>query len=224
MNLLICDIDGCLARLTPEQEELVKKLKEKKIDGDIGWPHYYSYIPKQEKIFKFQKLLHLAKGGCCHIVFITSRSEMYREQTTTWLYENFNIHLSFWDRLFMRPSFDRRPSFKVKKDLYNSLFFSQEAGKKQLFGMYDIGGGWRVAIEDNIECQDMYKRAGVMMVLGPEQRQSVLDKVVEDLKAGSPEIEIESAPYVWSIEEGKWINGRTKKVDSVSLELERRGM
>ena len=183
MNLIIFDFDGILAELTPRQKQLLNFESERR--SDKFWIEFYSQTKIQKPIEKYRNLFMEAwihKDWFCTIV--TGKSLLYRNDIDHWLGQNIGININKpiyngYNRLFMRPSFDRRPSSKVKKDILKYLFLERnDREKKLLYGHYNIEN--IVAIDDTPEVIEMYKKEGVDFVLSDKSKTpKSLDDILE---------------------------------------------
>ena len=167
MNLVIFDIDGILAKLTPLQETLLegRETKYRHLTLDDFWHRYYADIIKQKPIRKFEHLLQqLFPSNGNFLVILTSRCELYRGPTEQWLYFHFLNKLGTltppYQRLIMRPVYDHRPGEKVKADTYKALFKKRvQSIPKLLYGENKIEK--TVAFEDCPRVIKAYRELGI---------------------------------------------------------------
>ena len=196
MNLLICDIDGILAQLTPEQKDLAENRATvySKLSSDEFWVRYYDNIPKQKPIAKFEELLYQAfKSNGWMVVMLTGRCETYRPQTVGWLYKHFSFTSHFgmnnyYHRLIMRPVFDRRIAPLFKKDVAKNLFKKRRGSAiKLLYGKEILLYGKEnitdiVAFEDDINVIEEYKKQGFIVFSDKDDLPEKLEELYKPVK------------------------------------------
>ena len=164
-NLIIFDIDGILAELTPKQVELIKSRKAR---DDKFWFDFYSELPNQKAREQYRELfIDVCNNYSYHnwvLAIITSRGELYRQETEEWLMYRFHKYEPnyYKIKLFMRPIFDVRGSHYVKQDIFNNMFKNIN-GKKLLYGKHEIDK--IVAIDDKLSVLSMYAKNGVDVIL-----------------------------------------------------------
>lgn len=145
-RVYIFDIDGVLADCSHRLHFIQKEPQD--------WDGFYSnmdkdkaILPNKETLRNLRNALHgyPTKG----ILFVTGRTEKYRQLTMSWLKEN------IWgrfgelssDMLFMRKNNDYRPDYVIKKEIYT----------EQLKDKYDV-----IAVfEDRKQVVEMWRELGL---------------------------------------------------------------
>ena len=139
---IICDLDGVLCNNKHRLHHIEGEKKE--------WHAFLSEIPKDTPVPGVYNLI-LDLQDHHTLLFITGRSEDYRELTKTWLWNNgFNTK---WNSLCMRKEGDFRPDFVVKEEI--------------LLKFHAVDIKPTLAFEDSKPVIEMYKKYGIT-VLVPE--------------------------------------------------------
>ena len=107
-NIVLCDIDGTIADNSHRQHFL---------EGKKDWEGFFSNLDKDKPIFPIINLIndHYREGK--KIIFLSGRSENYRNITSEWLKKYFNFDFL----LVLRKSDDKRNKLITKRELFNSL-------------------------------------------------------------------------------------------------------
>lgn len=110
MNVLVCDIDGTISKVS---EERLKFLEQKRKDYDS----FYNMCFQDEP---YQDIIDLVKMYYTHgyiVVFCTSRRESVRGITNQWLSKHFSQDFLINAKLLMRKDGDHREDTVVKPEL-----------------------------------------------------------------------------------------------------------
>ena len=144
---LISDLDKTLFYLTEKQEEFIKKKEKGKSLSGMSWAKdYYTECSKQKPIEENLRVLKALLPAAHKLIFITSRSEIAREDTEASITNKLKIQ-NF--NLLMRPKEERKKSHLVKKDLLKSVKKFSFIYKEAI-----------IVFEDDLECQRMYQEEG----------------------------------------------------------------
>lgn len=142
----IFDIDGVLADCSHRLHFIQQEPKD--------WKSFYENSDKDEVIQPNKETLRLLSNSLSGlptrgILFVTGRTETYRELTTTWLKVNvWGCFGNFYDdMLFMRKDGDFRPDWEIKKEIYENEIKSQ----------YEILG----VFEDRTQVVQMWRSLGL---------------------------------------------------------------
>lgn len=142
----IFDIDGVLADCSHRLHFIQQEPKD--------WKRFYENSDKDEVILSNKNTLRLLRNALHGyqtrgILFVTGRSEAYRELTMNWLktkvwgrFGNF-----YDDMLFMRKDGDHRPDYVIKKEIYENEIKCQ----------YEILG----IFEDRTQVVQMWRALGL---------------------------------------------------------------
>lgn len=110
-NIILCDIDGTLADLT-HRLHYVR-------DGNRDWDRFFAEVGDDEfREDVWEQVVADADEHDARIIFLSGRSEVAREDTEEWL----------WDEtgdlpiVLMRRENDRRPDTEVKRDIFDWHF------------------------------------------------------------------------------------------------------
>lgn len=103
---ILVDIDGTLADVEHRVHHVQSETK--------NWKAFNEGMVFDELNLWCADLIKAMSNEGYKILFITGRSEPYREHTLKWLKEN---KIEF-DDLYMRPTKDQREDFEVKKEIY----------------------------------------------------------------------------------------------------------
>lgn len=149
----IFDIDGTLADssqrvhyICPDYDSLSKKILSlddlDKFTPD--WDSFYRESVNDKPIPDMVNLLRRIQDTGAEILFVTGRSEKYRQITQEWLlrYVTFKV-----DNLFMRTTNDYRQDAVIKKELY----------MKNIDGRFWVQG----VFEDRTQCVKMWRDLGL---------------------------------------------------------------
>jgi hypothetical protein len=142
----IFDIDGVLADCSHRLHFIQQEPKD--------WKRFYENSDKDEVIQPNKNTLRLLRNALHGyqtrgILFVTGRSEAYRELTMNWLKKKvWGCFGNFYnDMLFMRKDGDFRPDWEVKKEIY----------EKELKDKYEILG----VFEDRTQVVQMWRSLGL---------------------------------------------------------------
>jgi predicted kinase len=135
-DAIICDLDGTIA--------------------DNSWRNVYntSLCEQDRPIGEIIDLINLESGifiedECWNtkILFVTARSEIYREKTHDWLIKHVELVHTNNINLFMRPDCDKRHATIIKKELY----------EQHIKGKYNV----KYTLDDNPAICRMWRRLGL---------------------------------------------------------------
>ena len=136
---IIVDIDGTIADCTHRLHFIKEKPR--------NFKKFMEGIPDDDPINPMVSLLKIivdSRTQTPRLIYVTGRSEEYREQTIKWLNDQ-----QLWVRnLFMRKKGDYRPDFEVKRDLLKDI--------------RDKGYFPVLAFEDRDRCVEMYRNHGLI--------------------------------------------------------------
>lgn len=157
MKTIIFDIDGTLADNKHRSHHIQKEPKDwnaffEAMDGDEPIKTVFRIMEVLDRNFGFDMSGDFKTHRTSPLIFVTGRTEKYRENTVFWLKANFFKSWGFaryskqW--LYMRKDGDHRPDHIVKREILEQL---------QLEG-HDI----LCAFEDRKSCVDMYRENGIL--------------------------------------------------------------
>ena len=182
--IFICDIDGTISELTDKQKSFLRKKHTysgsfdhknlAEIEGLTWEKDYYSDIANQKPMqINIEIALHFLKASDVNFKFITARSEKFRQETESWIWDNLKSDKertpSFYqagsEDLFMRGVGDHRPAHIVKRDIFRSV-------TKAIWFPKDRPA---IAFEDQTDCQEMYMTEGLKIItpmISPERQET----------------------------------------------------
>lgn len=135
-SAFIFDIDGTIADCSHRLEHIKK--------DNPDWNTFYSLCVNDKPIDNVCHLLRMIPSDV-DIIFITGRSDKFRNHTTEWLKRQIG---SFADNcLFMRKVGDFRPDYQIKKEIYD----------KYIKDKYDVLG----VFEDRDQVVEMWRELGL---------------------------------------------------------------
>lgn len=138
---LIIDIDGTIADCTH------RRLAALKPDGKMDWSIFYKDMDKDKPIPWCIELVQ--KYMFTHnILFVTGRSEEYREATLNWIMKYVTDTGYTGNILFMRKPKDFREDYVIKLEIY----------KEHIEPYYDV----EFCIDDRQQVVDMWRAQGLV--------------------------------------------------------------
>lgn len=106
---ILVDLDGTLTNV----DHRVYHVKKDEID----WRAFSDGMGNDTlNVWCFEIIAAMADRGY-KIIFVTGRSESYRNHTESWL----SKHQVSYDKLYMRKSKDRREDSEIKKEIYHQF-------------------------------------------------------------------------------------------------------
>lgn len=109
---VLVDLDGTLADISHRLHFVQKEPKD--------WKSFFEAIPgdsvRKEVIDMIDPYTKTH-----NIIIVSARPETYRDETVSWLYNNYLNELPF-ETVIMRSEGDRREDSEVKKDILNKYF------------------------------------------------------------------------------------------------------
>lgn len=119
---VLCDLDGTLADIRHRLHFVNPEWAVKKgIEFKKDWKAFFDGIPYDEPRIEIVDMLAKFENDGYEIIFLSARSEDYRETTERWIdkvFKGYRIHKT----LIMRRSGDSRPDTEVKKQILDSYF------------------------------------------------------------------------------------------------------
>lgn len=131
----IFDIDGTIADTAHRQHYMEAK--------DKNWPAFYNAMVNDPPVSPVVRVLESLKEAGYAIVLVSGRPDDYREQTETWLKENWIRY----NALYMRKAKDYRADDIIKLEIY----------KEKIEPHYDIIG----IFEDRKRVKRMWVKEGI---------------------------------------------------------------
>ena len=113
-HYILCDIDGTVAD-NQHRQSLLKEYSD--------WNEFFRQMVKDKPLKKAVKLIEKEYQKGKKIFFLTGRPERFRKETEDWLKQNISIE-NF--KLIMREDDDHRNKVKVKKEMFNKNFSTEE--------------------------------------------------------------------------------------------------
>lgn len=133
----IFDIDGTLADCSHRLHFITGEKKD--------WDSFYGELEHDKSICDVVGLALLICINTVHqIILITGRPERTRQATIKWLCNNTHLRPC---KLYMRPDGDRRPDYKLKREIY----------EREIKDKYDVAG----VFEDRKQVVDMWREIGL---------------------------------------------------------------
>ena len=146
---IIVDLDGCFSN-SDHRKHLVENLEEGQTKN---WPLFYRGLIKDKPNAWCVDLISGMYLRNIIPLYVTSRSEAYRQITLDWFHLNFDSAIGVFSKkyvnahLYMRPTKDRSDDFMVKQKIY----------EEQIKNTYEIV----FAIDDRKRICDMWRGLGL---------------------------------------------------------------
>ena len=105
-GIVVCDIDGTIANIDHRLHHVQKEPKD--------WKSFFSEMDKDTVREDVKAQIKQCEEDGYDIIFVSARSEDYRETTEKWLMDNVGYNF-----VLMRKGGDKRPDTIVKQEIYD---------------------------------------------------------------------------------------------------------
>jgi hypothetical protein len=141
----IFDIDGTVADIT-HRAHLIEKSADR---PTIDWDDFFKDM-HLDSLFPWAKdLVDICRLREYNILFVTGRSEKYRERTEQWFFDKLRLYPPQY-QMFMRETDNYIQDDLMKEDIL----------KNRILPHFDVG----VVVEDRRRVVDMYRRNGLRVL------------------------------------------------------------
>lgn len=133
----LCDVNHRIHLLKQENSHRSDFFKKMKFDSPYEW---------------CRNLVHILLPHY-ELLFLTGRPNIYREQTTDWLFQHVDLDTSRYE-LFMRPTDDHRLDAEFKKEVFHRHIQNQFQVEFVIEDRESVVQMWRNLGLTCLQCQD----------------------------------------------------------------------
>lgn len=111
-KIILCDVDGTIANV----DHRLNYVRDK------NWDQFFDAMYNDKPIFStYDKMIKDVDSNNAFLIFVTGRTEKYREMTIDWINKHYNLYRTSY-LLFMRPNGNYSKDFLLKEYFLTKLF------------------------------------------------------------------------------------------------------